>query len=126
MKIVDVKEITTNRGKKELNAGEVWLFDKENKKVRLTALMNMENEKAAVIELSEFGSSKKRATGMDDTLNRVFVLGEIPLIARARSDNTIIIKKLEKFDKENYSERAKQMSANRIEIVKTKLAEVLA
>lgn len=109
MKIVDVKEITTNRGKRqpELNAGEKWLFDKEGKNVRIATLMNMETDKAAVIELAEFGTNKKKAAGMDITLNRVFVTGELPLVARARSDNTVVIKKLEKFDKENHSERVK-------------------
>ncbi len=50
MKIVEAESVkTANRGRKELNSVEKWLFDKENKKVRLATLMNMENNKAAIV-----------------------------------------------------------------------------
>ncbi len=129
MKIVDSKSITTHNGKAELNAVEKWLFDKEGKKVRLTALMNMDDGKAAIAELEEFqnyGSNKKKTHGLDNIMNRVFVLGEIPLVARARTDK-VVIRKSDKFELEIYSKAdRKEMSANHIETVKSKLAEVLS
>jgi hypothetical protein len=130
MKIVDSKSITTRKGKKELNAPEKWLFDKENKKLRLTTLMNMEKDKAAEVGLAEFqnyGTNKKSIRGFDKVLNQVFILGELPLIARGANDNEIVIRKLEKFDLEVYNKGdKKELSANHIEAVKSKLAEVPA
>jgi hypothetical protein len=128
MKIVDAESIkTTNgRGKKELNAIEKWLFDKEGKKVRLTALIGLEDGKAALIELSEFQSNKKNTRGIDHVLNNVFVTGAIPLVARRASDTEIVIRKLEKFDISQYNKAdQKEMSSNHLETVKGKLAETL-
>ncbi len=125
MKIVDGKSITTRKEKKELNAPEKWLFEKENKKVRLTTLMNMESEKAAQVELAEFGTEKKSIRSFDKLLNQVFILGELPLIARRASDSELVIRKVEKFDLEQYNKGdKKEMSANHIETVKAKLAEL--
>lgn len=126
MKIVDGKSVTTRKGKKELNVPEKWLFEKENKKVRLTTLMNMENEKAAQVELAEFGTEKKSIRSFDKQLNQVFILGELPLIARKVGDSEIVIRKVEKFDLEQFNKGdKKEMSANHMETVKAKLAEVL-
>ncbi len=130
MKIVDAESIkTTNgRGKKELNPVEKFLFDKENKKVRLTSLMNMENDKAATVELEEFknyGNNKSNTRGIDRQMNQLFILGTLPLIARRTSDSEIVIRKVEKFDLELYNKGdKKEMSANHIETVKSKLAEL--
>lgn len=130
MKIVEAKSVITKKGKKELNVSEKWLFDKENKKVRLTTLTSMENDKAAQVELSEFqsyGSDKKSIRTFDRQLNQVFILGELPLIARRINDTEIAIRKLENFNLDSYNKGdKKEMSANHIEIVKSKLNELLA
>ena len=128
MKIVEAESVkTANRGRKELNTVEKWLFDKENKKVRLATLMNMEINKAAVVELSELGTDKKNSRNLDNILNRVFILGEIALIARRGAEDKIVIRKLEKFDIEQYNKGDRnEMSANHVETLKSKLAEVLA
>lgn len=132
MKIV---EISTNGngkvsgGKKVLGAAEKWVFDSENGEVRLKALMNMSAGQQGVAELEEFksyGSGAEKSYGLDIAMNRVFVLGNIPLIARGRGDK-VVIKKLEAFDLEQYNKADKrEMGSNHIETVKAKLAEVLA
>ena len=132
MKIV---EISTNGngkasgGKKELGAAEKWLFDTESGEIRLKSLINMSTGQQGVAELSEFkyyGSDAEKSYGLDISLNRVFILGKIPLISRGRADR-VVIKKLESFDLEMYNKADKrEMGANHIETVKSKLAEVLA
>jgi hypothetical protein len=49
VKIVEAESIktTNNRGRKEISPVNKWLFDKEGKKVRLSALIGMEDGKAA-------------------------------------------------------------------------------
>ncbi len=130
MKIV---EINTNGkasgGKKDLGAAEKWLFDTESGEVRLKALLNLTTEKQALAELEEFksyGSGAEKSYGLDIALNRVFILGNIPLIARGREDR-VVIKKVELFNLDIYNKADKrEMGANHIETVKAKLAEVLA
>ena len=132
MKIV---EISTNGngkasgGKKELGAAEKWLFDTEEGEVRLKSLISMSIGNQGIAELLEFkayGSDAEKSYGLDIALNRVFILGNIPLIARGRSDR-VVIKKLEVFDLEQYNKADKrEMGANHIETVKAKLAEILA
>lgn len=132
MKIV---EISTNGngkasgGKKVLGAAEKWVFDIQDGEVRLKALMNMSTGQQGVAELEEFksyGSDAEKSYGLDISLNRVFILGNIPLIARGRTDK-VVIKKLEAFDLEQYNKADKrEMGSNHIETVKAKLAEVLA
>ncbi len=82
-----------------------------------------------VAELSEFiyyGSNADKSYGLDIALNRVFILGNIPLIARGREDR-VVIRKLEAFDLEIYNKSdKKEMGSNHVETVKSKLAEVLA
>jgi hypothetical protein len=57
-------------------------------------------------------------------MNRVFILGEIPLIARGREDK-VVIRKLEAFDLEIYNKSDKrEMGANHVETVKAKLDEL--
>jgi hypothetical protein len=49
----------------------------EGKKVQLVTLMGVEDDKAAVAELSEiqgYGTNKKSTRGFDNVLNRVFFL----------------------------------------------------
>jgi hypothetical protein len=132
MKIV---EISTNGnakasgGKKVLGAAEKWVFDTESGEVRLKALIKMSAEQQGVAELEEFktyGSDAEKTYGLDIALNRVFILGNIPLIARGRGDK-VVIKKLEVVDLELYNKAdKKEMGSNHIETVKAKLAEVLA
>jgi len=131
MKIVDISEQNNGKtgGKKELGAAEKFLFDMESGEVRLKALMNMSAGQQGIADLEEFksyGSDAEKSYGLDIALNRVFILGEIPLIARGREDR-VVIKKVETFDIEIYNKADKrEMGANHIETVKSKLAEVLA
>jgi hypothetical protein len=131
MKIVEITAENNGKvgGRKELGAAEKWLFDTEDGEVRLKALMSMTAGQQGIAELEEFksyGSDAEKSYGLDISLNHVFILGNIPLIARGRTDK-VVIKKVEKFDLELYNKAdRREMGANHIETVKTKLAEVLA
>jgi hypothetical protein len=131
MKIVEISAENNGKvgGRKELGAAEKWLFDTEDGEIRLKALMNMTAGQQGVAELEEFksyGSDAEKSYGLDISLNHVFILGEIPLIARGRTDK-VVIKKVERFDLEIYNKAdRREMGANHIETVKAKLAEVLA
>ncbi len=131
MKIVEISTGNNGKtgGKKELGAAEKWLFDTEDGEIRLKSLINMPNDKQAVAELDEFktyGTDAEKSYGIDIAMNRVFILGEIPLIARGRKDK-VVIKKLEEFDLKSYNKAdRREMGANHIGTVKAKLAEVLA
>ena len=132
MKIVEINANGNGKasgGKKELGAAEKWVFDIQDGEVRLKTLMNMTAGQQGIAELSEFksyGSDAEKSYGLDIALNRVFILGNIPLIARGREDR-VVIKKLEAFDLEQYNKADKrEMGSNHIETVKAKLAEVLA
>ncbi len=131
MKIVEINAENNGKtgGRKELGAAEKWLFDTEDGEIRLKTLMNMSTGQQGIAELEEFksyGSDAEKSYGLDIALNRVFILGNIPLIARGRADK-VVIKKLEAFDLETYNKADKrEMGANHVETVKAKLAEVLA
>ncbi len=132
MKIVEINSNGNGKasgGKKELGAAEKWVFDIQDGEVRLKILMNMTAGQQGIAELSEFktyGSDAEKSYGLDIALNRVFILGNIPLIARGREDR-VVIKKLEAFDLEQYNKADKrEMGANHLETLKAKLAEVLA
>jgi hypothetical protein len=126
MKILDMSTENNGKtgGKKELGAAEKWVFDTEDGEVRLKSLMNMSIGQQGIAELSEFksyGSDAEKSYGLDIALNRVFILGNIPLIARGREDR-VVIKKLETFDLEQYNKADKrEMGANHIETVKANL-----
>ncbi len=128
MKIIDISEQNNGKtgGKKELGAAEKWLFDTEDGEVRLAILMKMTTGQQGIAELEEFktyGSDAEKSYGLDISLNRVFILGEIPLIARGREDR-VVIRKLDTFDLEIYNKADKrEMGANHIETVTAKLAE---
>jgi len=132
MRIVDINEEENRKnygGKKELGSAEKWLFDMENGEVRLVTLVNMKTGQQGIAELEEFksyGSEAEKSYGLDIALNRVFILGEIPLIARGRKDR-VVIKKVEEFDLGLYNKADRRpMGANHIETVKAKLDEVMA
>jgi len=131
MKIVDVSEENNGKtgGRKELGSAEKWLFDTEDGEIRLKTLINMSTGKQGIAALEEFknyGTDADKGYGLDIALNRVFILGNVPLIARGRADR-VVIKKVEKFDLELYNKAdRREMGANHIETVKAKLAEVLA
>lgn len=107
MKIV---EISTNgngkaSGRKELGAAEKWVFDIQDGELRLKTLMNMSTDQQGIAELSEFiyyGSGAEKSYGLDISLNHVIILGNLPLLARGRSDRNII-KNLETFDLNIYN-----------------------
>jgi hypothetical protein len=131
MRIVEINAENNGKvgGRKELGAAEKWLFDAQEGEVRLKTLMNMTAGQQGIAELEEFksyGSDAEKSYGLDISLNHVFILGNIPLIARGRTDK-VVIKKVEKFDVELYNKAdRREMGANHIETVKAKLAEVLA
>jgi hypothetical protein len=129
MKIVEISEQNNGKtgGKKELGAAEKWVFDTEDGEVRLATLRKMTAGQQGIAELEEFksyGSDAEKSYGLDIAMNRVFILGEIPLIARGRGDK-VVIRKLEAFDLEIYNKADKrEMGANHGETVKAKLAEL--
>ncbi len=131
MRIVEINAENNGKtgGRKELGAAEKWLFDTQDGEVRLKTLMNMSTGQQGIAELEEFksyGSEAEKSYGLDISLNHVFILGSIPLIARGRTDK-VVIKKLEKFDLELYNKAdRREMGAKHVETVKAKLAEVLA
>jgi len=125
MKIVNIEEVNIKRGKAELNTPEKFLIDKEGKKTRLAMLKNLDDGKAAIVELSDFETTKKSVRNFDTMLNQVFILGEIPLVARKSGDNEIVIRKMATFDLGEYNKGDKRgMSENHKAIVQAKLAEV--
>ena len=87
MRIVEINAENNGKtgGRKELGAAEKWLFDTEDGEVRLKTLMNMSTGQQGIAELEEFktyGSDAEKSYGLDISLNHVFILGNIPLIAR--------------------------------------------
>lgn len=124
MRIIDETEIPqVHNSKRTLNTPE-RLFDKEGKKVRLTMLAKIDVGKAAIVELSEFGTNKKSVRNFDWKLNQVFILGEIPLMAR-KSGEEIVIRKMAAFDLEEYNKGDKKgLSANHAEMLKAKLDQL--
>jgi hypothetical protein len=130
MKIVEINAENNGKvgGRKELGAAEKWLFDTQDGEVRLVTLVNMKTGQQGIAELEEFksyGSDAEKSYGLDISLNHVFILANIPLIARGRTDK-VVIKKVEKFDLELYNKAdRREMGVNHIETVKAKLAEVL-
>ncbi len=131
MKIVDISEQNNGKigGKKELGSAEKWIFDTENGEIRLVTLMKMtatgQQAIASPEEFKSYCTDAEKSYGLDIALNRVFILGEIPPVARGREDR-VVIRKLEAFDLEVYNKAdKKEMGANHIEIMKAKLVEVL-
>jgi len=128
MKIVDSSEIkTSSKGKSELKAPEKWLFSIENKKPILKTLMNMATDKAAVVEIEEFhkfGTSMKTCRSFDNTLNQVFILSQVPLVARSQLDK-LFIRKTANFNLDEYTKGdKKEMKPAHAETVKAKLTEL--
>ena len=128
MRIVSEENIPkVHNGRKTLNCPERFLFEKENKKVRISILAKLDVGKAALVQLSEFETNKKSVRNFDTMLNQVFILGEVPLIARRSGDNEIVIRKLPTFDLTEFNKGDKrEMSANHKELVQAKLAEVIS
>jgi hypothetical protein len=131
MKIEDIPEKgnKTNGGKKELGSAEKWLFDTENGEIRLKSLMEMKVGQQGTVELSEFSGYESKATttgGLANSLNKVFILGKLPLKACGRKDRLVIVK-LEKFKLDSYGKADKiAMGINHSNLLLDKLAETLA
>ena len=131
MRIEDIPEKVNkiNGGKRELGSAEKYLFDTENGEIRLKSLIGMNVGQQGTIELSEFTAYNSKATttgGLANSLNKVFILGKIPLKACGRKD-LIVIVKLEKFKLDFYNKAEKiGMGVNHINLLKDKLAETLA
>lgn len=125
MRIVDETEIPETHNVKKLNAPEKFLFEKEGKKARLTILSKLDVDKAALIALKEFETNKKSVRNFDTMLNSVFILANLPLIAR-RAGEEIIIRKMAAFDLGEYNKGdKKELKKPHIELLKSKLAEVI-
>ncbi len=128
MKIEKISENSTGKGgRSELGSAEKYIFDTENGEIRLKSLIEMEIGNQATIELSEFsgyGSKAETSNGLAISLNRVFILGKLPLKACGRK-NKIVIVKLEKFKADKYGKAdMRPMGANHIDTVKSKLSEL--
>ncbi len=128
MKIEKIAENSTGKGgKSELGASEKHLFDTENGEIRLKSLIDMEIGNQATIEINEFvsyGSKAETSNGLAISINRVFIIGELPLKAMGRKDK-VVIKKLQEFKIDEFGKADQRpMGANHINTVKAKLAEL--
>lgn len=128
MKIEKVAENGNGKGgKSELGAVEKYIFDREDGEIRLKSILSMEADSQATIELSEvagYGSKAGTSNGLAISLNRVFIVGRLPLKAMGRSGR-IVIKKLAKFKLEEYGKAdQREMGANHILTVKAELDKV--
>ena len=131
MKILEIgtdKNGRSSGGRKELGAAEKWLFDTEDGEIRIKSLLNMNVGQEGIAELDEFktyGSQAGTSNGLAISLNKVFLLGKIPLVAKGRKDRIAIIK-VEKFKQDLYGKADKRpMGSNHIETVMSKLDEIL-
>lgn len=130
MKIEKITENGNGKcGKTELGAVEKYIFDREGGQIRLASILSMETDEQAVVELSElsgYGSKAGTSNGLAISLNRVFILGKLPLKAMGRKDK-VVVKKLGKFKIDEYGKAEQRvMGANHAETVKRKLEEVKA
>ncbi len=116
-------------GKRELGAAEKWLFDIEDGEVRLATLLKMSTGQQGIAELEEFktyGSDAEKSYGLDISLNRVFILGEMPLIARGREDR-VVIRKPEAEKTELSLESSKRLTwKSTIRLIKEKWAPTIS
>ncbi len=130
MKIEKIQENGNGKGgKAELGAVEKYIFDTEDGEIRLKSILKMETDNQATIELSElsgYGSKAGTSNGLAISLNRVFILGKLPLKAMGRKDK-VVIKKLSKFKIDEYGKADQRpMGANHIDTVKKQLEIVKA
>ncbi len=130
MKIEKITENGSGKGgKTELGAVEKYVFDTEDGEIRLKSILMMEADNQATIELSElagYGSKAETSNGLAISLNRMFIVGKLPLKAMGRKDK-IVIKKLAKFKIDEYGKADQRpMGANHIETLKKHLNEVKA
>ncbi len=131
MKIVDINTEGNGKtgGKRELGAAEKWLFDIEDGEVRLATLLKMSTGQQGIAELEEFktyGSDAEKSYGLDISLNRVFILGEMPLIARGREDR-VVIRKPEAEKTELSLESSKRLTwKSTIRLIKEKWAPTIS
>lgn len=116
-------------GKHELGSVEKYIFDREDGEIRLKSILKMEKDSQATIGLSElagYGTKAGTSNGLAISLNRVFILGKLPLKAMGRKDK-IVIKKLGKFKIDEYGKAdQKPMGANHTETVKEQIDTVKA
>ncbi len=129
MKIEKIPENSTGKGgKSELGSSEKWLFDTEEGNMRLKSLIEMDMGNQATAELKEFefyGSKAGTSNGLAISLNRVFIIGKIPLKAMGRKDK-VVIKKLAKFKIDEYGKADKiPMGANHIDTVNANLKALI-
>lgn len=128
MKIEKISENgSKNGGRTELGSIEKYIFDVEDGQIRLASILSMEADSQATIELSEiagYGSKAATSNGLAISLNRVFIVGRLPLKAMGRKDK-VVIKKLAKFKLEEYGKaEQREMGANHISTVKAELDKV--
>ncbi len=130
MKIEKIAENGNGKGgRTELGAVEKYIFDAEDGKIRLASVLAMETDEQATIsleELSGYGSKAGTSNGLAISLNRVFIVGKLPLKAMGRKDR-VVVKKLAKFKLDEYGKAdQREMGANHVETVKKHLDEVKA
>ena len=128
MKIDKIEENGNGKGgKTELGAVEKYIFDREDDEIRLKSILSMEADNQATIELSElsgYGSKAGTSNGLAISLNRVFIVGKLPLKAMGRKDK-VVIKKLAKFKIDKYGKADQRvMGNNHMETVKKELAKI--
>jgi hypothetical protein len=98
MKLVDTTTEETGRSygtRKELYPTEKWLFDLENGEIRLFTLLKMPKTHYAIAEVNEFkdyGNEIERNFDLNNSLNRTFLRGNLPLIATGEKDSFVIRK----------------------------------
>ncbi len=130
MKIEKITENGNGKGgKTELGAVEKYIFDREDGEIRLKSIHSMEADNQCTIELSElsgYGSKAGTSNGLAISLNRVFIVGKLPLKAMSRKDK-VVIKKLARFKADEFGKAdQREMGTNHIEKVKKELEIVKA
>lgn len=127
MIIEDKEELSKKGGKKGLNAVERYIMDIEEGQSRIITLLNLADNKQARIELSElrgYGTKASKSNSTATSLNRIFIVGELPLIAISRKDR-VIVQKMEQHKTDAYGKvDKKEMSKEHTELIKNELEKL--
>lgn len=126
--IIEDKEEIGKAGRKQgLNSVERYLLDIEDEKQRLQKLLDLEDDKQAGIELSElraYGVKAVKTNSLSTTFNKVFITGELALIAKPRKDR-LIVQKTDMFNIETYGKAdRKAMSDEHTDLLKKELEKI--
>ena len=91
------------RNKYELTFFEKWVFENKNTLLEMKTGEEKEVEKVALLKSKETGSKAQTPNGPIQSLNRVFVAGKFPLLAKTFNENCVLIERREKFDELDYA-----------------------